>query len=236
MRNRFDKQLDQLNDQLIEMGSLCEDCISQVAVAIAGKKESDERRMTGEGLNERLLAKVYHTDSEIDQKERDIESLCLKLLLQQQPVARDLRLVSAALKMISDMERIGDQCADIADIVKVLDANKAYDLESSVHIQDMAAATMKMVTRAIDSFVGKDLEIARGVTAADDQVDELFAKVKQEVSQLISKYPDQGESLLDLLMIGKYFERIGDHATNIAEWVDFSITGEHKEKTKYQDI
>lgn len=226
MRNRFDRQLEDLNDMLIQMGSMCEDCISNVSLALAGdRSESVKSHITG--MNERLMERVYTTDSGIDQMERDIEALCLKLLLQQQPVARDLRLISSALKMISDMERIGDQCSDIADIVKVLDKTNIRELESSVHIQDMATATMKMVTRAVDSFVSKDLVAARGVSAADDNVDELFDKVKAEISSLISQYPEKGNGLLDMLMIAKYFERIGDHATNIAEWVEFSITGEH---------
>lgn len=236
MRNNFDKQLDELNDELIEMGALCEDCIGQVSLALAGKKTAEGEETKDGGVYQHMLQKVYRIDASIDHKERDIESLCLRLLLQQQPVASDLRLVSSALKMISDMERIGDQCADIADIVKFLNANNTIELESSVHIQDMAAATMKMVTRSIDSFVSKDLNIAKEVVASDDVVDDLFEKVKKEVSDLIAKYSNEGESLLDLLMIAKYFERIGDHATNVAEWVEFSITGEHREKTKYQDI
>lgn len=244
MRDKFGKQLDELNDNLIHMGSLCEDCISQVAMAMAGKNQGEQAeqgekegssQQGGQEMPARLLEKVYHTDSEIDQMERDIEALCLRLLLQQQPVASDLRLVSSALKMISDMERIGDQCSDIADIVKFLDDQNALGLESCVDIQDMAASTMCMVTKAIDSFVSKNLVVARGVMQADDQVDSLFDKVKKEISALIAKHPDQGEALLDLLMIAKYFERIGDHATNIAEWVEFSITGEHEEKTKYQN-
>ncbi len=226
MRNRFDRQLEDLNDMLIQMGSMCEDCISNVALALTGDRAENVKSPVT-GMNERLMERVYTTDSGIDQMERDIEALCLKLLLQQQPVARDLRLISAALKMISDMERIGDQCSDIADIVKVLDKTNIRELESSVHIQDMATATMKMVTRSVDSFVSKDLAAARGVSAADDNVDELFDKVKKEISGLISKYPERGNALLDMLMIAKYFERIGDHATNIAEWVEFSITGEH---------
>lgn len=226
MRNRFEKQLDELNEQLIAMGSLCETCITQVAHCLARGKDTvavDE-----------IVERVYHADAEIDHQEREIEGLCLKLLLRQQPVARDLRLVSAALKMISDMERIGDQCADIADIVRFLDSQHSEHLESFVHIQDMALACQSMLSQAVESFVSKDLEIARRTVEADDQVDALFDKVKHEVSELIAKFPQYGEALLDLLMIGKYFERIGDHATNIAEWVEFSITGEHKEKTKYQ--
>ncbi len=233
MRNRFDRQLEELNEQLTEMGSCCEECINQVAIALttAGEKNKSEN---GTSVNAGVLRKVYETDSMIDRLEREIEAQCLRLLLEQQPVARDLRYISAALKMISDMERIGDQCADIADITGFLNNARSANIESAVHIQDMASATMEMVTSAVDSFIARDLTLSRKVQQSDDVVDELFSKVKQEISGLVSKYPDQGESLLDLLMVAKYFERIGDHATNIAEWVEFSITGEHAKKVKYE--
>lgn len=212
MRNRFDEQLELLNVELIRMGALCEDAISGACKVLLG--ESD------------LTEMVYATDKEIDQKERDIENLCLKLLLQQQPVARDLRLISSALKMISDMERIGDQAADIVEIAAYMKENK---LESNIHIADMAAATIRMVTESIDSFVKKDLEIARKVILSDDVVDRLFDRVKEELIGLIAMDKKNGEFCIDLLMIAKYFERIGDHATNIAEWVEFSIMGIHPE-------
>lgn len=212
MRNRFDEQLELLNVELIRMGALCEDAISGACKVLLG--ESD------------LTEMVYATDKEIDQKERDIENLCLKLLLQQQPVARDLRLISSALKMISDMERIGDQAADIVEIAAYMKENK---LESNIHIADMAAFTIRMVTESIDSFVKKDLEIARKVILSDDVVDRLFDRVKEELIGLIAMDKKNGEFCVDLLMIAKYFERIGDHATNIAEWVEFSIMGIHPE-------
>lgn len=212
MRNRFDEQLELLNVELIRMGALCEDAISGACKVLLG--ESD------------LTEMVYATDKEIDQKERDIENLCLKLLLQQQPVARDLRLISSALKMISDMERIGDQAADIVEIAAYMKESK---LESNIHIADMAAATIRMVTESIDSFVKKDLEIARKVILSDDVVDRLFDRVKEELIGLIAMDKKNGEFCIDLLMIAKYFERIGDHATNIAEWVEFSIMGIHPE-------
>lgn len=212
MRNRFDEQLELLNVELIRMGALCEDAISGACKVLLG--ESD------------LTEMVYATDKEIDQKERDIENLCLKLLLQQQPVARDLRLISSALKMISDMERIGDQAADIVEIAAYMKENK---LESNIHIADMAAATIRMVTESIDSFVKKDLEIARKVIQSDGVVDRLFDRVKEELIGLIAMDKKNGEFCIDLLMIAKYFERIGDHATNIAEWVEFSIMGIHPE-------
>lgn len=215
MRNRFDEQLELLNVELIRMGALCEDAISYAS-----------RTMMREGD---FVEDVYSTDREIDQKERDIENLCMRLLLQQQPVARDLRQVSSALKMISDMERIGDQASDIVEICSFIQDHEA---ESRLHIRDMAEATMKMVTQSIDSFVKKDLNIAREVILYDDVVDDLFGKVKQELIGLLGQEGADkavGEFCIDMLMIAKYFERIGDHATNIAEWVEYSITGVHME-------
>lgn len=211
MRNHFDEQLEQLNVELIRMGALCEDAISYASRTLMGEQN--------------LAEEVYATDHEIDQKERDIESLCMRLLLQQQPVARDLRKVSSALKMISDMERIGDQASDIAEISGYI---KGRDVESNLHIRDMAEATMKMVTDSIDSFVKKDLQIAQAVIQYDDVVDDLFGKVKEELIGLLSEDRTSGEFGIDMLMIAKYFERIGDHATNIAEWVEYSITGIHE--------
>ena len=212
MRNRFDEQLEQLNVLLIEMGSLCEQAISSVTVALADGDLA-------------IAREVIACDEEIDQKEKQIENLCLKLLLHQQPVARDLRLISAALKMITDMERIGDQAADIAEIAMI--ANITQEA-GKVHLVDMATATKAMITESIDSFVKSDLSLARKVMEDDDLVDGLFDKVKNEVIRLISAHPEKGEFAIDLLMVAKYFERIGDHAENIAEWVDFSITGIHK--------
>ena len=213
MRNRLDTQLDQLNNQLISMGALCEN-----AIAIAVKSLMN---------NDIVLAKsVKTTEIEIDQKEKDIESLCLKLLLQQHPVAGDLRLISAALKMITDMERIGDQAADIAEIVAYVDLT---DNINKLHISDMATATIKMVTDSIDAFVKRDLKLAEEVIAYDDVVDELFCKIKKDVISLITNNQKDGEHFVDIIMIAKYLERIGDHATNIAEWVVFSINGKHRE-------
>ena len=212
MRNYFDEQLELLNVELIRMGSLCEDAIM-----------SASRTLMGE---EGFAKQVNDAEHEIDQKERDIENLCFKLLLKQQPVARDLRQVSAALRMISDMERIGDQASDIVENARYIQGDT---YESNLHIRDMAEATMKMVTDSIDSFVKRDLELARKTMKEDDVVDELFNKVKTELIGLIGEDSSKGEMCLDLLMIAKYFERIGDHATNIAEWVEYSITGVHIE-------
>ena len=211
MRNRFDEQLDLLNIELIKMGALCEDGISACAKALLNGDEF-------------LRNKAIETEREIDQKEREIEQLCMKLLLQQQPVAKDLRLISSALKMISDMERIGDQAADIAEIVPFVNNN---DVKSKSHIKDMAKDTIKMVTDSVESFVKKDLDLARSVMKYDDIVDDLFNKVKAEIIDLVSQDFENGEFGVDLIMIAKYFERIGDHAVNIAEWVEYSLTGMH---------
>ena len=214
MRKTFDEQLMQLNREMITMGSLCEKVIAMAAKSLLeGDKE--------------LAAKVVHSDSEIDQKEREIEAMCLKLLLQQQPVARDLRIVSSALKMITDMERIGDQSADIAEIVTVADLTASDD---TLHIGNMARAAIKMVTGAVDAFVSRDVRAAVEVIKYDDVVDDLFNKVKHELLESLHTSTEKAEYALDLLMIAKYFERIGDHATNIAEWVVFSITGRHDEE------
>ena len=207
MRNRLDEQLELLNTELIRMGALCEDGIAQAAQVLVTRDEA-------------LRRAVDETEQEIDRKEREIEAICLRLLLQQQPVAKDLRLISAAMKMIADMERIGDQASDIAEMVEHI---RAEVLPGSLHIAEMARAAVKMVTNSVDSFVRRDIDIARAVEKADDEVDALFNKVKSEI---IEK-PEEGETCLDLLMVAKYFERIGDHAVNIAEWVVFSLTGEH---------
>lgn len=212
MRNKFDSQLEKLNLELITMGALCEDAISASVKAMTYGDDA-------------LCDKVFTTDAEIDQKERDIEAICMKLLLQQQPVARDLRVISSALKMISDMERIGDQASDIAEITKFI---KNSNVQSRVHISDMAKAAIKMVTDSVESFVKKDLSLAHAVMEYDDKVDNLFDCVKDELVRLISEDRENGEFCIDLLMIAKYLERIGDHAVNIAEWVEYSITGTHQ--------
>ena len=212
MRDRFNVQLEQLNVELIKMGALCEEAISAAAKALL---EGDAALRETAGAVER----------EIDQKERDIESLCMKLLLQQQPVAKDLRQISAALKMITDMERIGDQASDIADITKYLENS---ELTQHVHIQQMAEAAMGMLTDSIEAFVKKDLLLARKVMKQDDAVDELFNQVKSELITAIAEESDQGEICIDMVMVAKYFERIADHVVNIAEWVEYSVTGEHK--------
>jgi len=216
VRNKFSEQLELLNTKLIEMGALCESAIANAAKAL----------MDGDAT---YAETAMSMDDIIDRKEREIESLCLKLLLQQQPVARDLRQISSALKMVTDMERIGDQAADIAEISTM--ANVRTE-NNTIHIGDMARATIKMVSDSIDAFVRADLELARFVMDYDDVVDDLFNQVKQELIDLIGISKKNGEYAIDILMIAKYFERIGDHATNIAEWVEFSITGQHKGERK----
>ena len=213
MRNRFDRQLSTLNDELIEMGSMIEKSIETAIKALVNQDVD-------------LARHAIEADEEIDRQERIIEDLCLKLLLQQQPVAKDLRLISSALKMITDMERIGDHASDISEITIAL-ADQPY-IKKLEHIQQMAKETMIMLVGSIEAFLDKDLEKANEVIKRDDVVDDLFDKVKKELIQMIHENADKGEQAADLLMVAKYMERIGDHATNISEWVIFSITGEHK--------
>ncbi|MBQ3109636.1 MAG: phosphate signaling complex protein PhoU [Clostridia bacterium] len=211
MRNRFEKQLNELNNEIITMGALCEEAIEN---SIKYLFEGDE------GLKETII----ETEKQINSKERDIEVLCMKLLMQQQPVAGDLRIISSALKMISDLERIGDQALDIASMAIYVEKS---GMQTRVHIKDMANSTMKMVGYSIESFVKKDVKLAYKAIECDDEVDALFNKVKSELVEVIARGEDNGEALVDLVMIAKYFERIGDHAENIAEWVIYSITGNY---------
>ena len=255
MRNKFEEDLAVLNAELEKMGKLCEEAIA-AAVAALILRDTD------------FAEKAEEKDAEIDRMEREIEHLCMKLLLRQQPVARDLRVISAALKMISDMERIGDQASDIAEIVKrsveksaalYENPSKIYEkpsaehknpearyekleggeslaeyeaetdrIASGIHIKDMAEAAIKMVNGSVASFIAKDVELAKNVMLQDDIVDGLFEKVKKEIMLLIKSSDVSSERGLNLLMIAKYLERIGDHAVNIAEWVEYSLTGRHK--------
>lgn len=212
MRNRFDRQLVQLNNELIEMGGMIEKAISDTVKALVNQDIE-------------LASNVIEYDEEIDHQEREIEQLCLKLLLQQQPVAKDLRLISAALKMITDMERIGDHATDISEIT--IELSKESYIKKLDHIQQMAKETMVMLVQSVEAFVNKDMDKARAVIAHDDVVDDLFNKVKAELIAMIHEDVNAGEQASDLLMAAKYIERIGDHATNISEWVIFSITGQH---------
>lgn len=212
MRNRFDRQLVQLNNELIEMGGMIEKAISDTVKALVNQDIE-------------LASNVIEYDEEIDHQEREIEQLCLKLLLQQQPVAKDLRLISAALKMITDMERIGDHATDISEIT--IELSKESYIKKLDHIQQMAKETMVMLVQSVEAFVNKDMDKARTVIVHDDVVDDLFNKVKAELIAMIHEDVNADEQASDLLMAAKYFERIGDHATNISEWVIFSITGQH---------
>ena len=212
MRIRFDEQLEQLNEEMINMGNMIEASIGNAVKALM--KQDEE-----------LAKKTMAGDEKIDRTERKIEDLCLRLLLQQQPVARDLRNISSALKMVTDMERIGDHATDISELAIVL-SKKTY-VKKLDHIEEMAKETMVMLIQSLEAFVEKDLDKAQKVIAHDDVVDDLFEKVKKELIALIRDHADEGEQAVDLLMVTKYFERIGDHATNIAEWVEFSITGIH---------
>ena len=212
MRSRFDEQLYVLNNKMIEMGAECESIIALSAKALLEGNTQDARKAQEQGHR-------------IDELEREIESICLKLLLQQQPVAKDLRVISAALKMITDMERIGDQAEDIAEIITFLGGRTGEECKD---IRVMAEATIKMVTDSIDAYVNGDLKLAESVSDHDDVVDDAFDRVKNTLIKMISDNPADGEYYVDLLMIAKYFERIGDHAVNIGEWVEFSVTGVHK--------
>ena len=213
MRDLFKEQLNGLKRELTMMGSACEEII---ALAYRALTDRDEE----------LVHKVNTIGAQIDESEHTIENICMKLLLRQQPVARDLRQISAAMKMITDMERIGDQAEDIVEIVPYMNAHPD---EKYPKIREMAKAAQAMVTEAVDAYVKQDLSLARKVMAHDDVVDDYFTQVKNGIIDIIAVEPSQGEYALDLLMIAKYFERIGDHCTNIAEWVEFSVTGVHKD-------
>ena len=211
MRNLFDNQLNTLHRKLIEMGSACETAIDLAIKALL------------EG-NADIAHEAASHDREIDQMERDIEAICLKMLLQQQPVARDLRQISAAMKMITDMERIGDQAEDIGEIVPFLHGRTGQECED---IRLMAETAQQMVRSSIDAYVNQDISLVKKVISMDDIVDDAFDHTKHTLIHIIAENKDDGAYALDLLMIAKYLERIGDHATNIAEWVEFSITGNH---------
>lgn len=219
MRNRFDQQLEKLNVQLIEMGALCEDAMNYAVRSIFDKEET-------------LIDKAGEAEKTIDQMEREIEDLCMRLLLQQQPVAGDLRMISSALKMISDMERIGDQAEDIAEIVKYM-ADR--EIPNPHHLKNMAAFASSMLSLSINAFVERNIDKAKKVILDDDVVDSLFEKVKEDLIETIGSGEktdkEEGQFLLDILMIAKYIERVGDHATNIAEWVVYGLTGQHPEET-----
>ncbi|MDR1292918.1 MAG: phosphate signaling complex protein PhoU [Clostridiales Family XIII bacterium] len=214
MRSRYDEQLSILNSELIEMGALVEYAVTKAVTALEERDVESARE-------------VINSDRVIDEKEKEIESLCLKLILFEQPVASDLRQVSAALKMITDMERVGDHAADISELCVYLSGDERAT--NWTRMRDMSSAATKMLTDAIDAFVKRDTALAESVIAHDDIVDDLFDDVKRDLIRLIREDAAGGELAIDLLQIAKYLERIGDHAVNIAEWVIFSITGVHKD-------
>ncbi|BAK47364.1 MAG: phosphate signaling complex protein PhoU [Lachnospiraceae bacterium] len=211
MRIKYDEQLKRLNQEMIQMGNMVEQAIEQSYAALT---QGDIER----------AKQIVHEDSAVNDQERLIENLCLKLILQQQPVASDLRTISAALKMVTDMERIGDHAADISELTIYL-ADRKEDVNQE-NIRKMAAETMTMVLDSVDAYVRKDLQEARAVIARDDTVDALFDAVKQDLVNQIAKHPENAGSMPDLLLVAKYFERIGDHAVNIAEWVIYAVTGQ----------
>ena len=213
-RTKFDRQLSKLNDSLIQMSKMVESAIHD---AVRGLVEQ----------NVELANKAIGADEEIDGMEKEIESLCLDIILRQQPVAGDLRAISAVLKIITDLERIGDHATDISEITIFL--SKSQYMKKLVHIPKMAEETMNMLSMAIDSFVNKDVSLAKKVIAADDIVEDLFVEVKQKLIEMIKQDVEHVDQSMDFMMVAKYFERIGDHAVNIAEWVVFSLTGIHKD-------
>lgn len=209
----FQNEIDKLNIELIKMGALIEEAIENVIIAF--KKQDKD-----------LAKEIIKKDKEIDNMEKAIESHCLSLILRQQPVAKDLRIVSTALKMVTDMERIGDHAADIASIILKIDGDHVFEIVEN--IPEMASLAKKMVKGSIEAFVKGDTELTKKIIEIDDQVDSLFTKVKSEVIEIIKKSNDLSDMCIDFLMIAKYFERIGDHAENICEWVEFNETGEYK--------
>lgn len=215
MRSCFDEQLSLLKNNMIEMGAMIEYAIAQATKALLAHDLERARE-------------IMSKDDVIDNKEKEIESLCLKMILSQQPVAKDLRQISAALKMITDMERIGDQAADISELCIYL-ADQEY-IKELEHIPEMARATIKMVEDSLDAYVKQDAELAKSVIAYDDVVDALYVQIKKDLIVMVHENASYGEQAFDLMQIAKYYERIGDHAVNIAEWVIFAITGMHKEK------
>lgn len=213
MRIHFDEQLDRLNEEIINMGTLIQQAIGMAVEALI-RRDVEKAKQT------------MDFDAEIDHQEKIIENLCLKLLLQQQPVAKDLRVISAALKMITDMERIGDHASDISELA--IQLADLPPIEQLPDVEAMAKETMVMLIQGLEAYVERDYEKAEKVIAHDDVIDDLFDRVKQELIEIIQKDSDYAGQAADLLMVAKYFERIGDHATNIAEWVIFSITGKHE--------
>ncbi|MGN0476580.1 MAG: phosphate signaling complex protein PhoU [Ruminococcus sp.] len=218
MRDKFAKQLDDLYVSVKDMGILCEKAIEKAAKTILSNDSNEENYVA-------LVKEVDNYEKEVDQKEREVENLCMRLLLHQQPVASDLRTVSSALKLISDMERIGDQASDITELSKYI---RNCSLHHKLHLSEMFSETISLVKKSVDSFSNHDLDKAKEAIEGDDKIDGLFNKVKAELISIIKEDTD-AELCIDLLMVAKYLERIGDHAVNIAEWVVYSIEGVHKD-------
>ena len=214
MRTKFDEQLNQLNQELMHMGTMIEEQIQKAVVAFM-KQDTELARI------------IMDNDTDVDREEKKIENICFNLLMQQQPVARDLRVISAAMKMVTDMERIGDHAADISEMTIMMQSTSyPSQLED---IKKMASETGQMLMKSIQAYVDKDMEAAKAIIKNDDVIDELFLEVKKDLIAMIHANADCGEQATDLLMVAKYFERIGDHATNIAEWVIFALDDKNRE-------
>lgn len=222
MRDNYLKKLEQMQKELLEMGMLCEEAIQKTYRLLVSEQECEE-----------LVKAIAVLEREIDAKERRIEADCIQLFLQQQPVASDLRLISSALKMITDLERIGDHATDIAEI---LETGSIKVPVKDIDLAKMAEIAMDMINRSVESYVQKDLEMAREVIDRDDVLDELFINVRKEISRCSAEKIYTNDQTLDLLMIAKYYERLGDHATNVAEWVEFSLTGKHRSGKEVNDV
>ena len=222
MRDNYLKKLEQMQKELLEMGMLCEEAIQKTYRLLVSEQEREE-----------LVKAIDVLEREIDAKERRIEADCIQLFLQQQPVASDLRLISSALKMITDLERIGDHATDIAEI---LETGSIKVPAKDIDLAKMAEIAMDMINRSVESYVQKDLEMAREVIDRDDVLDELFINVRKEISRCSAEKIYTNDQTLDLLMIAKYYERLGYHATNVAEWVEFSLTGKHRSGKEVNDV
>ena len=222
MRDNYLKKLEQMQKELLEMGMLCEEAIQKTYRLLASEQGREE-----------LVKSIDTLEREIDAKERRIEADCIQLFLQQQPVASDLRLISSALKMITDLERIGDHATDIAEI---LETGSIKVPVKDIELAKMAEIAMDMINHSVESYVQKDLEMAREVIDRDNVLDELFINVRKEISRCSAEGIYTNDQTLDLLMIAKYYERLGDHATNVAEWVEFSLTGKHRSGKEVNDV
>ena len=220
MRELYTEKLAQLKNEVLELGMLCEQAIMKTY-----------RLLISDEMREEQVKEIDALEKEIDTKEHSVEAICIQLLLRQQPVATDLRRISAALKMVTDMERIGDQATDIAEIMETGSIDVPV---KGVRITEMAEFTMNMVNKSVEAYINRNLELAREVIASDDILDDLFLEVRKSLN--INAGDFSSDQVLDLLMIAKYYERIGDHATNIAEWAEFSLTGKHRDGEKVYEV